>query len=404
VRVTAQLVRAEDGFHLWSDTYDGSVSDGFDMQTRIAESVALALDVVLDDRQRERMRIAGLRDPEAFITLQKGVDLFQGAHGQGSDKQLEELQKANVYFEQVMESVPGYADAYAYHVDYFIHVALEQAETGVMPPEAAHDLEVIRELAQKDLDAAVQYAADAARKAENELTRAIFSENWRGLSAMVESALRADNCSGANWANIVSAPYGMADLLLEDSLTLTVCDPINPDGHTSAVAASIWLKDFDQAVKIGEAALNRVRTEWLISTYVTALVGHDQLAEAREAIRTLFRTESWAVATELLLAAHEGNLELAADLNERSSTSGSGSDSWQMMHKARLGDHDGANHHAALIDARPLGPMKLAQSIYLCFCGAPFDLEATPNFAKQLKESGLAWPPPESIRFPLKDW
>jgi hypothetical protein len=48
--------------------------------------------------------------------------------------------------------------------------------------------------------------------------------------------------------------------------------------------------------------------------------------------------------------------------------------------------------------------MPLMQAIYLCTCGAPFDLEATPVFAQMLARSGLPWPPAKPINFPLKDW
>jgi hypothetical protein len=46
----------------------------------------------------------------------------------------------------------------------------------------------------------------------------------------------------------------------------------------------------------------------------------------------------------------------------------------------------------------------LLDSIFMCFCGAPFDLDATPVFAAMLAESGLAWPPAKPYDLPLKDW
>jgi hypothetical protein len=48
--------------------------------------------------------------------------------------------------------------------------------------------------------------------------------------------------------------------------------------------------------------------------------------------------------------------------------------------------------------------MFLMVGTYFCLCGAPFDLEATPNLAARLDEAGLAWPPVESMRWPLKAW
>lgn len=47
VRITAQLIRAEDGFHVWSQNYDRTLDDIFAIQDEIATDVANALDVSL---------------------------------------------------------------------------------------------------------------------------------------------------------------------------------------------------------------------------------------------------------------------------------------------------------------------------------------------------------------------
>ena len=64
------------------------------------------------------------------------------------------------------------------------------------------------------------------------------------------------------------------------------------------------------------------------------------------------------------------------------------------------GNRAEANRLATAMDARPAGPFLLAVMSTNCFCGAPFDLEATPNFKARLAESGLAWPPKPAIAFP----
>jgi hypothetical protein len=79
--VTAQLIRAEDGFHLWSENYDSTSEDTIAVQEDIAEKIATAMDVVMDDTKREAMRQAGLRDVEAFIAFQKGNEFYEKAHG-----------------------------------------------------------------------------------------------------------------------------------------------------------------------------------------------------------------------------------------------------------------------------------------------------------------------------------
>jgi hypothetical protein len=87
---------------------------------------------------------------------------------------------------------------------------------------------------------------------------------------------------------------------------------------------------------------------------------------------------------------------------------------WQAQHEvgdlelimvgAALGDRALANEHAARVDARVGGNLVLAESVKACLCGAPFDLDATPNFKARIAEAGFPWPPPTVLRFPAKDW
>ncbi|MDH5323702.1 MAG: adenylyl cyclase, partial [Gammaproteobacteria bacterium] len=100
LRITAQLIRAHDGFHLWSDTYDRSSADSFGVQGEIAEKVAAALDIVLDEQQLAKMHSSGMRNPEAFIAYQKGQEIYRRAHGTDDDnEEVAELRAANDYFE-----------------------------------------------------------------------------------------------------------------------------------------------------------------------------------------------------------------------------------------------------------------------------------------------------------------
>jgi len=71
---------------------------------------------------------------------------------------------------------------------------------------------------------------------------------------------------------------------------------------------------------------------------------------------------------------------------------------------AVFGDRAAANRAAADIDAMTLGPAILLRVTDRCGCGSPFDLEATPNFARILREAELPWSPAAPIKFPLKNW
>lgn len=75
-----------------------------------------------------------------------------------------------------------------------------------------------------------------------------------------------------------------------------------------------------------------------------------------------------------------------------------------MVVAAMIGDRDWANAFAARIDARPGGSIALNNALYSCLCGVPFDLVATPNFARRLQQAEVLWPPETIIDFPAKDY
>ena len=79
-------------------------------------------------------------------------------------------------------------------------------------------------------------------------------------------------------------------------------------------------------------------------------------------------------------------------------------DSMSLVMEAMRGRRNEANRLARLIDGRPAGYLAMMMALLRCGCGAPFDLEATPDFAARMTESGLRWPPLEPIHFPSKNW
>ena len=69
LRITAQLIRSEDGFHLWSDTYDREIADIFDIQDEIAKEVAdqLAISLGLDSKHKIHERTTDLIAYENYL-------------------------------------------------------------------------------------------------------------------------------------------------------------------------------------------------------------------------------------------------------------------------------------------------------------------------------------------------
>jgi len=107
VRITAQLINAADGYHLWSETFDRELDDIFAVQDEIASSVAKALKVKLLGEDSERLNAGGTSNAEAFQAYLQGVH----QRNRGSDEAAQK--NALEYFQKAIELDPEYAQAYA---------------------------------------------------------------------------------------------------------------------------------------------------------------------------------------------------------------------------------------------------------------------------------------------------
>ncbi len=105
VRITAQLIRVEDSSHLWSETYDGDLTDIFDLQERIARDIAGALKVVLSGGAA-RLVARATDDPEAYGLFLQGRALLLRRIG-------DNLPNAIKLFEQAVARDPDFARAWS---------------------------------------------------------------------------------------------------------------------------------------------------------------------------------------------------------------------------------------------------------------------------------------------------
>ena len=72
VRITAQLVSAADGYHIWSESYDRELQDVFAIQSDIAQRLARALRGALSPRETALLERGGTRNPEAYDLYLRG--------------------------------------------------------------------------------------------------------------------------------------------------------------------------------------------------------------------------------------------------------------------------------------------------------------------------------------------
>jgi TolB-like protein/Tfp pilus assembly protein PilF len=106
VRITAQLIRVQDGFHQWSETYDGDLQDVFALQERIARAITEKLQVTLSGKQAQRLVNTGTTNPDAYALYLKATATFDHRDGEHMLAAVNQLQEA-------IALDPAYARAYS---------------------------------------------------------------------------------------------------------------------------------------------------------------------------------------------------------------------------------------------------------------------------------------------------
>jgi TolB-like protein len=106
VRITAQLIQAADGYHLWSETYDGDLSDVFALQERIARAVTDQLKLVLQGDQQQRLVSTGTSNAEAYSLYLQATGIFNRREGTRFAEAIDEL-------DQALKLDPKYARAHS---------------------------------------------------------------------------------------------------------------------------------------------------------------------------------------------------------------------------------------------------------------------------------------------------
>jgi TolB-like protein/tetratricopeptide (TPR) repeat protein len=108
VRITAQLIKASDGYHLWSDSFDRELDDIFSIQAEIAGQVSKALHLTLlgGDEPAQAITVPASENAEAYEEYLRGMYVLQ----RNPDNEAG-LEQAKNHFTAALEIDPAYVDA-----------------------------------------------------------------------------------------------------------------------------------------------------------------------------------------------------------------------------------------------------------------------------------------------------
>jgi tetratricopeptide (TPR) repeat protein len=237
LRITAQLIRAAEGYHLWSETYDRKLDDIFKIQDEIAGEVVKQLKVTL----LGAVPTVRQTDPKAYA-------LYLQARQVGGQNTPEAFTQSDALYKQVLEIDPRYAPAW-----YGLGVNLSnKAGIGLLP--ASEGFARAREANEKALAIDPNYAPAHSGLGWIAMTNNDFvnaaKDYERGL-ALDPTDVRVVGNSALFLSNLGRLQEALA---LYEALVRR--DPVNVQALGNLGGVQLWAGQFDAAIASYRSVLN----------------------------------------------------------------------------------------------------------------------------------------------------
>jgi adenylate cyclase len=276
VRITAQLIDAQNGAHLWADRFDGSLEDVFDLQDKVASSVAGVIEPALQAAETARSAGRLTNDLTAY-------DLYLRAYAMAFSSS-SRYPEALHLTEQAIERDPHYGPALAWAAQCCYRLLID---------DRSKDREADRlkgaSFARRALEAA---GDDPGSLANAALAMAYFGEDIGAMIALVDRALVLNPNFARGWhiSGMLRLWAGQPDIAIEHNEAALRLSPRARVGSSLSVIgqAHFFSRRFDQSVPKLLLAIQEDPTfvppyRFLAASY--AVIG--QLGDAREVIERL---------------------------------------------------------------------------------------------------------------------
>ena len=215
LRITVQLVRVDNGYHVWSETYDRKLDDIFKVQDEIAGEVVRALKASLLER--------GVSGATPAVSTEAYNLFLQGQHF-AARRTLAEIATAIDYFEKAIQRDPGYAEAWAA----LAFADAWQAQFG------AGSVDVRTEKARFAARKAIQLNPKLPEAhATMALINSSYDFDWAGARSETDLALSLDrsNPDALLLAGLIDWMFGRTDEAIARYREALNVDPLRADGY-----------------------------------------------------------------------------------------------------------------------------------------------------------------------------
>jgi adenylate cyclase len=277
VRITAQLIEAESGAHLWADRFDGSLEDVLDLQDQVAIGVAGVIEPALQAVEIRRAMERPRNDPAAY-------DLYLRALRATGSWEKKDYLEALDWLSQAIKQDATYGPALALSAVY--HIALS-GSGWTDDPEATRQKAI--SLARRAVRNATDDAGTLGRAA---YVLAYLGEDIDAATALVDRSLDLNPsfADGWRWSGWLRLWAGLPDVAIdhfEKSLRLNPRAPLSGTLMAKGVA-HFFARRLDQARTMLLLSLQQY-PDWVpTNRFLAACYGHlGQLDEAKIIIERL---------------------------------------------------------------------------------------------------------------------
>ena len=236
IRITAQLINAEDGYHLWSQTFDRTLDDIFAVQDEIANEVASAMQVTLLGQEAEIRRSHSQGATEAYDEYLKG-------HHEANRGTLAGHQQALIHYRQALEYDPDLALAWA-------GLSIAQAYiTGFVDTDFKAGFEEARDSALRALELDPDLSEGYLALAN---VQQAYDWDWAAAEASLRRALalRPGDTTIQLELAVLKSIRGRRDEAFADYQRVVERDPLNWDARRSLGAALSSRGRFAEALQV----------------------------------------------------------------------------------------------------------------------------------------------------------
>jgi adenylate cyclase len=241
VRITAQLIRARDDRHLWSERYERPVTDILALQREVARAIAREIEITLTPQEQANLMRSRPVNPEAYDAFLKGTFfLHQGIRGTG---------RSIEFFEQAIKLDPMLAGA---------HVGLAEALCfagifGLRPSAETYPQARVAALKALQLD-------DSNAGAHNVLADVKQGYDWdlAGAEAEFKRALELNPSHLLARLRYAESLTRMRryDKAIEETAKTLALDPVSPISYVNRAMVFFRARRYDEAIQTSRQALD----------------------------------------------------------------------------------------------------------------------------------------------------